>query len=351
MTTLERTISRSNPHAMYILLLLFACIQVNGETNNGLRRSLHRSLQEEKEEEEVVHCRYVQGDVHYQDGGTEAFDACEDGNTLFDLAPEFLNGMNRHDLHSGKTRLKIKRAHKRSTRLTNETDHIEATAGVAQPLVSVEDSSTRALSTYKTSNQVITTTGTKKLIIVRVTSRDSQVTLSRQELSKSTFGNGVSFATQMHRCSNGKLEFVPATGTHIEEGVGELYLDEPTINVPTKNLQTALRQAFEDRFGTEDQFDFICYTLPKGTGSPDRGWIAYAYRDTKFSYYNDEWGGSLTSRMHEIGHCMVRKKGLCHNVACESQLTLSYSHITHDRALVTREKEIWDTKIEAVSWE
>ena len=302
---------------------------MNGETNS-LRRSFiqqeearddthhreghefkdnhrfHRSLQEDDKtkKKKTVHCRYVRGDIHYIDGGTEDFDACEDGNTLFDLPPEFLDGVDRrHDLHSGRTRLDIKGAHKRSTRLTNETDHIEAT-GTTHPRVILRDSSIRALST-KTSNEIITSTGTKSLIIVRVTSRDSTVTLSSAELSESTFGNGVSLATQVHRCSNGKLQFVPATGTNIQGGVGELYLDEPTINIAPKNLQTALREDFVEHFGSEDNFDLIAFCLPKGTGSPDRGWIAYAYRDTKFSYYNDEWGGSLTSRMHEIGHCMV----------------------------------------------
>lgn len=142
--------------------------------------------------------------------------------------------------------------------------------------------------------------------MVRVTSLDSQVAVSQEEISESTFGKGVSLATQMNRCPNGKLEFVPAQGANIQDGVGELQLNENTINVPPKNLQTALREAFADRFGAEDEHDLIAFCLPEGTADSGREWIAYAYRDTKFSYYLNEWCASLMSKMHEIGHNMVR---------------------------------------------
>ena len=63
-----------------------------------------------------------------------------------------------------------------------------------------------------------------------------------------------------------------------------------------------MRQQFIEKFGAEDLYDHIVYCMPKDTGEAGRSWIAYAYRDTPFSYYNDDWCGSLTSKMHEIGH-------------------------------------------------
>jgi len=262
---------------MHVILLVIAFLVVH--TNSKAVSHVRRAV----EDDDKIDCRYVRGDIRYEDGTTEPFDACEDGNTLYDLSPEFLDGIDRlHDLHSGKTRLEIQGAREIGTPDITETDRIESTAGTETKVILHAGTSTRGLSSV-TNNEVITTTGPKTLLIVRVTSLDSNVSLSSEELSESAFGHGVSLATQMHRCSNGKIEFYPAVGAGINGGVGELKLESNTIGVQSKNLQTALREAFVENFGEEDQYDFIAYCLPAKTGDPERSWIAYAFRDTKFS--------------------------------------------------------------------
>lgn len=284
----------------HILLALFGacCVRAQSNTSNNLRRSL--------QDGDKINCRYVRGDIRYEDGTSEPFDACEDGKTLYELPSDMLRGVDRlRDLHSGRTRLEIQGAKEVSTRAITETDHIEASGG-GSPQVSLYDPLERQRDLKSvTSNEIISTTGRKTVIIVRVTSLDSNVTYTAEELAESTFGfDTVSVATQMERCSNGKLKLLPAKGNHIHGGVGELSLNEETTGVPPKNLQTALREGFEEKFGSEDKYDLVAYCLPAGTGEEGRGWIAYAYRDTIFSYYNNEWCGSLTSRLHEIGHCI-----------------------------------------------
>ena len=63
-----------------------------------------------------------------------------------------------------------------------------------------------------------------------------------------------------------------------------------------------LRTQFIQTFGSEANFDHILFCLPEGTISEGKNWIAYAYRYTKFSFFNDDWCGSITSKMHEVGH-------------------------------------------------
>jgi hypothetical protein len=147
-----------------------------------------------------------------------------------------------------------------------------------------------------------TAMGNLTVIAVRVTSNDAEVSLSREELSNSMgFGSSasnVTLASQLNACSAGALTLVPG----IEGGVGELVIPVNTRGVPTKNLETLLRNEFVLTFGSEDDFDHILFCMPNGTSTQLNNWIAYAYRDTKFSYYNDVWCNSLTSRMHEMGH-------------------------------------------------
>jgi hypothetical protein len=196
-----------------------------------------------------------------------------------------------NSLQSGSTRIEIIGA---KTQALGE-DAIVLTRRA--PIVSIYEKATRS------GNSRIKTIGVSSVLAVRVKSKDSEVSLSAAELSEGLFTAPVNFASQINRCSAGALQFVPAIGENIQGGVGELYIDENTIGVYNKNLHGILRQEFQTKFGDESNYDHILYCLPQGTAEQNNpNWIAYAYGDTSFSYYNNEWCGSLTTKMHEVGH-------------------------------------------------
>jgi hypothetical protein len=270
-------------------------VQATAEYIPQLRRSLlfHDTRHDH---EETIECRYVRGGKRYENGKTKEMEGCEskDG-IIYELPPGLLQGYKVHELQSGKTMVHIVGATPVHTRDTQQSDHIEVgtTSTVTIFPAPMEGG---------TGNTWIKTVGRSNVIAVRVTSRDAEVSLSADEISESLFGEGVTFASQMNLCSNGALTFEPATGNGITGAVGEIYIDVNSVGVATGNLHSIVRDEFIKKFGQESQYDHIMYCLPFGTGEVNDSWIAYAYKDTSYSYYHDAWCGSLTSKMHEVGH-------------------------------------------------
>jgi hypothetical protein len=121
-----------------------------------------------------------------------------------------------NELQSGKTRVQIVGAKKVQTLDILQTDHIEV--GMTTDVRIFPASMGRT-----TDNTLIKTVGRSKVIAVRVKSRNAEVSLSAGEISESLFGGGVTFANQMHLCSNGAITFEPATGNGITGAVGEIH--------------------------------------------------------------------------------------------------------------------------------
>ena len=121
------TISTVRQPTVHLLLLLVACLVVKSQrARSALRRSLRM---DDNDEGTTIHCRYVRGDIRYENGETKDFDACDDGETLFDIAPEILSDINRtNDLHSGRTQLQIQGARKHSTADISSFDQIQASS-------------------------------------------------------------------------------------------------------------------------------------------------------------------------------------------------------------------------------
>lgn len=106
--------------------------------------------------------------------------------------------------------------------------------------------------------------------------------------------NNVTLSSQLHDCSAGALT--------LNASVAELYIDVETVNVASKQLENVVRNEFEAHIGPQSSFDHILFCMPQGTTASRNNWIAYAYRKTRYSYFHDKWCGSLTSKMHEVGH-------------------------------------------------
>mmetsp|Transcript_11603 Transcript_11603/g.17846 ORF Transcript_11603/g.17846 Transcript_11603/m.17846 type:complete len:930 (+) Transcript_11603:317-3106(+) len=154
------------------------------------------------------------------------------------------------------------------------------------------------------------TRGEKKLLVVRLQSQDSTVTLSSEKLSGLIFGLGphaepVNVLSQFGDCSRGALTMVPAQGDGIVNGVANIFLNATIVGVNPVGYQNQIEALVSDQLAgggkVEDSYDHVIYCLPKG-GKMIRGYVAVAYYYNHRSFYDDEWCGRLSVLMHEIGH-------------------------------------------------
>lgn len=258
-------------------------------------QQLRRSLLFHHETTDEVDCLYILNDVKYENGEREELDTCLVNEAIYNLPIGLLDEY-KGEIQSGKTRLNIVGATLQRSGGVDEANKVIMSR--RRPRIRLYNKDEQH--SLRTSNhQETQTVGDIKVIAVRVTSKDANVTLSKKELSRGMFGgNGeVTLESQLHQCSAGALTIL----TGVRGGVGELYIDVNTTGVAAKNLENLVRNEFINKFGPESDYNHILFCLPKGTTSSFNNWIAYAYRHTRFSYYNDAWCGSLTSKMHEIG--------------------------------------------------
>jgi len=71
--------------------------------------------------------------------------------------------------------------------------------------------------------------------------------------------------------------------------------------MPTRRVSSRPR-SFEELGNLYESpyFDLVLYCFPPGTGD----WVAYAFVNHKFSFYNNKWCSSVSSQLHEVGHNM-----------------------------------------------
>jgi hypothetical protein len=157
--------------------------------------------------------------------------------------------------------------------------------------------------------------GKKKVLVIRVSALDAETTLSQALLSDRIFGDGSNFqqnnpelpATTLSKtykdCSMGKLNFVPAKGYDISNGVGFVEIKMNVKNATCRAVENAVTIEVKRKYGNLEDYDHIMYCLPAGTVTESfRGWIAYGYMKYYRSNYNDLWCGQNTAVAHEIGH-------------------------------------------------
>lgn len=135
--------------------------------------------------------------------------------------------------------------------------------------------------------------------------------MTKEELAERWFGIGgnissVNLKSQMHACSFGKLVFNPIADDFIggiTNGVTEIFLNRTANGSTNVWLVDEATSVIRSRYGSPELFDHIVYVLPPGTISRGKTrWLAYAYINWYESVYNNEWAGSVSTQMHEIGH-------------------------------------------------
>lgn len=115
------------------------------------------------------------------------------------------------------------------------------------------------------------TKGVSKVLVVRVTNRGKAPSITSKQLAGRVFGIGsaavnVNLVSQMRACSFGKLRFVPATGSGIENGVAEISIGEAVSgDFSVRNLENLAISEANRRFGTVSLLaNHVILVMPSG---------------------------------------------------------------------------------------
>ena len=147
------------------------------------------------------------------------------------------------------------------------------------------------------------TTGVLKALVIRVIDKKNlQPTISVKKLVDDVFEDNVSLSSQTDACSYGKLKIEPfkgntPSGKQIDNGVVNVKMNYDSNDGSA--LDQAAMRAATDQLGdlNDPMFDLVMFCFPPG--SP---FVAFAYPNSKYSFYNDQWCGYVSAQMHEIGH-------------------------------------------------
>jgi len=163
----------------------------------------------------------------------------------------------------------------------------------------------------KQRRNMMATTGTFNTLVIRViNSRGVGPDASVTQLRSDVFEDDVSLRSQFSRCSHGQLQIQPFsgrtdTGLDINNGVVSVKVDYDGGDHGL--FQNSAIKAATDQLGDldDDKYDLIMFCFPPGTG----GWLAYAFVNSKYSFYNNKWCQYVSAQMHEVGHNL----GLSHS--------------------------------------
>ena len=146
--------------------------------------------------------------------------------------------------------------------------------------------------------------GTLKTLVIRVSDKnDIGPDLSVSKLKNDIFDDAVSLKTQTDACSYGKLQIEPFKGktpsnVNINNGIIDVKMDFDIITDDQGMDQAALKAANMLLGDLNDpMFGLVMFCIP-----PGGNFVAFAYPNSKYSFYNNEWCGYVSAQMHEVGH-------------------------------------------------
>jgi hypothetical protein len=154
------------------------------------------------------------------------------------------------------------------------------------------------------------TMGDLETLVVRLKDKNGLLpTRSKHDMHADVFQDQHNLKSQMKACSYNKARITKTDHSKAPNGIAEIQMSIAIEDGKTLHYDVAssARAATSSYFGTsnlENLFDIVIYCNPPGTVSTNgkKGWLAYAYVGGIDSYYNDEWCGSLSALMHEVGH-------------------------------------------------
>lgn len=164
---------------------------------------------------------------------------------------------------------------------------------------SKSDRRLRKRNVNKTQRRLQTTTGTKRMLVVRVNANDGSTTPSSAKLTNDVFDDANCLRSQYGRCSYNKLQFVKGTGTGVSGGVLTVNLNNNVKgrdrNVVQLEVQDAVKKHFNNNANWRSNYDHVMICLPPGTMG---NWIAYAYVNSWLTIFNDAFCSSVSAQMH-----------------------------------------------------
>lgn len=220
----------------------------------------------------------------------------------YDIPDSVLKQLNLQELKSGKSIL-----------------HIKGASAVHDPtngyFLDVSPDATVEVLEHSERRLQSRTEGSSTVLIVLVQSSDSVNSLAHEFVSKQIFSRDiVSFASQYDKCSGGKLQFVPAAGARITNGVTDLFIDQAVLGgTMSTTIENMLLESLVAAFGTPDVADHVLFCMPAGMQD---SWIGYTYGEGILSYFNDEWCGYYSLPFHEVSVICYHSVGKSMSIKC-----------------------------------
>ena len=151
-------------------------------------------------------------------------------------------------------------------------------------------------------------------LVVRVTYRGRQPTLTASELQGRIFGRGPdklinSLRSQLEACSHGKYLVRIPRHDEIENGLMEVLVSQslPPSEDSVLVLENRVMRVVTARLGEAwmSRLSHILLVFPQHNdirfnGNPD--YLAYGYVGGRISVYRNTWAGKLSALVHEVGH-------------------------------------------------
>ena len=273
-----------------------------------------------KPEDDKLLCHVLSVDVIYNDTNTnESSDYYDDDEHLLRCEPEGQDPMT-YELDLPSDFVAKERPYLSSGNAMIEVPHGVAVRGqdTDEPKVEypsdasitlVDENDDRRLTSSSRKLRRDRRTGLHEVLVVRVTALDSEVSVTRRDISRILFGVGkhappVDLLSQYHKCSFGKLPLRAARGIGIINGVTEIQVNINVTGINIFALEGLVNGMVQEKFGGPGDHPnrLVAMAMPPGPLLRGRRYIAYALINSYRSVFNDNAVTNWINAMHEIGH-------------------------------------------------